>query len=96
MQETEARVSTFYIPGKQSPHHRCQANRSCPKQEVIGNKCPRKTAGTGPLNDSTEPIQIIIAIGVVLKNPTTLNSSGRDEMQSPRCIYSRLSRHDRQ
>jgi len=67
MQEIEARVSTFYILGKQSPHHRCKANRSCPKQEVIGNKCPRKTGDIGLLNDSTEPIQKIIAIGVVPK-----------------------------
>jgi len=48
--------------------------------EMVVKKSPGKTADIGFLNDSTEPIQEIIAVYVVLKNYTTFNSSGDDVM----------------
>jgi len=49
----------------------------------------------GFLNDSTKPIQKIIAVSVVPKDLRALNPTGYDVMQRSKSIYPRLSWHDR-
>jgi hypothetical protein len=50
--------------------------------------------GLTTAQDSADPIEKIIAVGVVPENLPTLDSPDDDEMQRPRCINSGFARHE--
>ena len=62
--------------------------------EMIGDKSPGKTAGTGFFNYCSEPIEEIKSVAIVFKNIRPFDSSDNDVMQGSRSIYAGFSRHD--
>jgi hypothetical protein len=54
--------------------------------KMIGNQGPGKTPRIGLLINAAKPIQEIIPVRFIPKDPTTFNPSGNNVMQSTRCL----------
>jgi len=60
---------------------------------MIGNKHPGKADRPGVVNYSTKTIQEIIAVCIISKKLTTLNTTRDNVMHRTRRVYSWFSRH---
>jgi len=88
-------VKTHCISGQQTTHHRGDGNPTRPQQQMkmIGNKGSGKADRTGVVNYSTKTIQEIVAVCIISKNLTTLNTTCNNVMHRTRRVYPRLPRH---
>jgi len=83
------------VSGQQTTHHRGDGNPTRPQQQMkmIGDKHPGKTDSTGVVNYSTKTIQEIVAVCIISKNLTTLNTTSDNVMHRTRRVYPRLPRY---
>ena len=58
--------------------------------KVIGNKHSGKADRTGVVNYSTKTIQEIVAVRIISKNLTTLNTTRDNMMHRTWCVYPRF------
>lgn len=61
--------------------------------EVIGDQGPGKAGSRGLKEDRTKAGDKMIAVGIVLENPSPFDAAADDVMNRPRGVYSSLSRH---
>jgi hypothetical protein len=74
---------------RQKPPHDVR-NRGKPgaqqKMKMVVHQCPCKTPGLAAPQSAAQPLQKIIAIGVVPENLPPLDASRDDMVQGTRCI----------
>jgi hypothetical protein len=88
-------VEGYRITGQQPSHNggdRLQT-RLQEQMKMVGNQGPGITRRSGCLQDSTQPFQESVAVGVVSENIAPFDSPTYDVMQGSGRVDSGLSRH---
>jgi hypothetical protein len=88
-------VESSRVAAQKLSHYPCDGDVSGSQQQVdvVGHQRPCVAGGLGLIQDRLQPLEKIVAVGVLPKNPTALDATAHDMVQDTRGVDAGSKRH---